>query len=357
MKLSPTNFLITIALLVLSGSCSMFEDQPEQTVDTDTSDTELFEHQAMNAVQQLWDQVAENGSIGGRLGGINSADSVVTDSLEVCGLGYELEEQPQTGGRTKTSNLPKITVTFNSFRCEVPGSVLREGRITYEMLEGNNIGEKNSVSKFTFINFKVTELSTGKSITYNGEKIITNLSGGKLKNLGHCHGNYLDQIADYLHNDEGHDGHGYANDNCDCRLIQRVRSSNFRVTYDNGSELIRNTAKVKVFYKMIFNNYSMYVLPDTTVAGQTKVADWGTLPNGKQFFNIIEEPIVYQSCFRFCKYTEGTKVRKVIHGRETTTIFGVKQNGTEFPNCLAYGKLVYYFNSKGDSIANVIPYY
>ncbi len=353
MKRHAIRILVTGLLAAIVGACSLFETPSESKDDELLPNHEVYVDQAMNTVEQLWATLVDEKQISsGRI----KADTVLGDSLEVCGIGVEFDST-NVGGRTSTFRLPKLIVNFNSFSCEVPGTIIREGTVTYQLIKGLQIGDKNSVVKFSFINFKVTDLTTNQSTTYNGDKIITNLSGGKLRKLGHCHQNYLDDIADYLHDDDGHEGHGdYDTDNCTCRLVQSVRANDFRVTYGNGGEFVRNIAKLKVFYKLRFNNYRMYVFGDTAIDGHTKVADWGKQPNGKKYYNIHQEPLVYESCFRFCKFINGVKVKKVVNGRVVTTFFGVDRHGNPRHNCLAYGKLTYYIEPSGDSVGWIEPY-
>lgn len=354
MKKSYYGMLLVLMLVAFLGGCSLF-DLPAVENQEPVPDHDVYVSQAMNTMDQIWAKLVDENQ--GVKGGRIQTDSVLGDSLEICGLEVVLDtvSSSASGGRSKSFKLPKLVVEFNSLRCEVPGTIKREGTVIYELVEGDKIGDINSVVKFSFIDFKVTDLVTNKSTTFNGEKFIKNLSGGKLRKLGHCHGNYLDLIADYLHDDDGHLGHGELDDACNCKLVQSVRSTNFNLKYGDGRETTKNIAKTKVFYKLRLNNYRMFVYGDTTVGGYNNVADWGTQPNGKTYYSVNEGPIVYQSCFNFCKFTKGKSVRYVNGGREITTIFGVDKWGKPSHNCFAYGLLNYYFED-GDSIASVIPY-
>jgi hypothetical protein len=347
--------ILTAGLLAATvGACSLFETPDKAENDELLPNHEVYVDQAMNTVEQLWAEFVDKNQISnGRI----RADSILGDSLEICGLGVEVDSTDVSGRTSTFFSFPKLIVSFNSFSCEVPGTIIREGTVTYQLIEGDQIGDKNSVVKFSFIDFKVTDLTTNQSATYNGDKIITNLSGGKLKDLGHCHGNYLDDIADYLHDDDGHEGHGdYDTDNCSCRLVQNVRASNFRITYGNGGEFVRNIAKTKVFFKLRFNNYRMYVFGDTTVGGHAKVGDWGVQPNGKTYFSIYEKPLVYESCYRRCKFINGVKIKKIVNGNEVTTFFGVNQNGNAQHNCSAYGQKTCVIDTNGDETCYIEPY-
>jgi hypothetical protein len=346
-------FLAVGMVATLLGACSLLEVQPDS--DEPMADYDAHVHQAMGTIEQVWEELnSGRGKGGGRI----MADSVI-DSLEGCGVMVLVDssevESGSSGGRVQAFKYPRLIVNYASFSCEVPGSIVREGTVTYQLVEGDHPSEKGSVVKFAFIDFKVTDLKSGLSTTYNGEKFITNLSGGSLRNLGHCFGGWRDVFNACVNS--GDKSYVFSEQVDDCPMIQRIRARNFRVTFQDGRESVRNIAKLKVTYKLLLNNYRMFICGDTAVGGQQKVADWGVQPNGKTYYSVNLKPVVFETCFNFCKYTRGVNVRKVVNGRETTTLYGVDKQGKPMHNCLAHGRLTYYFTAEGDSVGTIVPYY
>lgn len=312
--------IFTPALLVFFifglAACDFLDldkDKPDKA--EDNGYLQVYAEQAQNVVLSLWDKGMAGDLEGGKLGSV----STETDSLiEVCAI------KPQMDAKAVR---PILTVNFGSFRCEF-NYIIRQGEIKMELLSGTGIDKKNSVVKFTYTNFRVTDTQTNKYVEYNGSKIITNMTGGVLTNL----------VAGQP------------------ELIHKVRSENFHIFYSGSSgDIIKNTARRVTFTKLdIANNYQMIAVADTTINGMPNISDWGTLRNGTPFYQTIDKPVFYESCSMRCKYIKGERKNIVEGGRETTIIFGVDKTGVKQSNCSAYGNLVYYFDAEGDSIATII---
>lgn len=75
----------------------------------------------------------------------------------------------------------KLLITYNGKNAE--GNRSRAGLIIVQLTSGSNWKDKNAVITITFIGYKVTKVSTGKIITFNGTYLITNVDGGLVRNL------------------------------------------------------------------------------------------------------------------------------------------------------------------------------
>jgi hypothetical protein len=322
MRPSLTTLFSCLLAAFLAGACSLFESpkhDDNDDADLDPVNMEMYADQSQNAVIEIWGKAMaqSTNATGGRVESV----AVESDSLtEVCGLRATMD---------LTQVRPVLTVNFTSFRCEF-NNIVREGQLTMEVLKGTGIEKKNSVTKFSFIDFKVINVETGKYVVYNGDIIVTNLSGGTLPDLS-------------------------ANQP---ELVHRVRSYDFHVFYSgSGGDIVRNTARFKKFSKLdVGNNYEMITYGDTTINGVANVANWGTMRNGKFFYHIIERPIFYESCMKKCKYVSGRRIQRTVGGRETFTNFGVDKSGQPMETCNAFGKLMYYFDAHGDSIPTLVKY-
>lgn len=110
-------------------------------------------------------------------------------------------------------------------------------------------------------NLKITKLSNNKSITINGTKIITNVTGGRLK-----------ELATYG------------------TIIHTITGTNLSVTFDNGSERIWQVAKKRVF---TYNNDVVITTTGMHTEGDVSgISEWGTNRFGNAFVTAISQPMV-----------------------------------------------------------------
>lgn len=302
-----------LCILCCLYSCTLFnhDTTPDEDDEKNPINMDAYANQAQQMLTEVWEQTTPIKST------ITDTTAITIETTEMGPVSCKINHQPR----------PVITVNFGNFRSE-PYNIVRSGKISMTLTQGTHIAEKYSVAEFLYDNFTVTDLKTGQYIVYNGKRALTNLSGGVLTNLTYGQP----------------------------ELVQRVRAYNFHIYYSGSSgDIIENTARLKRMTKLgPALQYQMITTGDTTLQAYHHVADWGTLRNGKTYYHIIKEPIVYKSCGRACRYVDGLRIRKIIDGRETWTHFGVTKKGQPNPGCDAFGKLVYYFNAKGDSVATVV---
>ena len=74
----------------------------------------------------------------------------------------------------------KIIIIYNGTPV---GCRKRTGTLTIDLINGNHWVDSGAVLKYTFTNFKVENTCTGKSITINGERFVTNVLGSNLYRL------------------------------------------------------------------------------------------------------------------------------------------------------------------------------
>jgi hypothetical protein len=165
-------------------------------------------------------------------------------------------------------------------------------------------------------NLKVTRIIDSKSIVINGSKTITNVSGGRLIDLG-SRGTITHTIA-------GADS----------------------ITFDNGKQRIWQVAKQRVF------TYNAGAVITTTgihtEAGVGGIAEWGTNRFGNAFVTAISQPLVIRQDCDF-RLVSGV----VVHSKmvaDVTVTFGLDATGTP-TSCPGTG--TYYFKAVWQGVNGV----
>lgn len=196
------------------------------------------------------------------------------------------------------SNPRTITVTYNGNICL--GNRTRTGTVVISFAPGfrwANVGAQYTV---TYNNLKITRISDNKSITFNGSKTITNVSGGKLRNLA----------------------------TRNAPIVHEVRSDGLSVTFDNGSQRSWKVAKRRTF---TYDNGIVIAVTGISNLGGG-IAEWGVNRNNHDFTTAIVDPLVVkQSCdFRL---VSGQVLHTVTGGVTTTTTFGLDSTGAPVTSC------------------------
>ncbi len=222
-----------------------------------------------------------------------------------------------------TSNPRTITITYDGTNCL--GNRTRTGVVVISMAQGvlwKNAGAAVTVS---FQNLKITRVRDNKSITINGSKTYTNVSGGLLINLV--------TLGTITHS---------------------ITSSGLSVTFDNGSQRNWQVAKQRVF---TYNNGAVLTTTGTHTDGtNTGIAEWGTNRFGATFATSIVEPLVVRQDCSF-RLTSG-KVKHTTPLVTGTATFGLNANGepTSCPGLGTYYFKVIWTGPNGNSITIIRPY-
>ena len=220
------------------------------------------------------------------------------------------------------SNPRTITITYNGTNCL--GNRTRTGVIVISMAQ--NVRWKNagaSVS-LSFQNFRITRVSDNKSITINGTKTYTNVSGGLLINLASLN-----------------------------TITHAITSSNMSITFDNGSQRTWQIARQRVF---TYNNGVVITTTGTHTEGNiTGVAEWGTNRFGRAFTTSITTPVVIRQDCNF-RITSG-KITHTLPAFTSSATFGLNAQGspTTCPAGNFYLKLEW-TGANGNSHSTLIPY-
>jgi hypothetical protein len=220
------------------------------------------------------------------------------------------------------SNPRTITITYNGLNCQ--GTRTRTGVVKLSMPSTQRWKDAGAVLTVTITNLKITRLSDNKSITINGTKTITNVSGGLLRNLASLNS-----------------------------ITHTITSSGITVTFDDGSTRSWQIAKKRVF---TYNNGIVITTTGTySDNGTTGISEWGTNRNGNAFVTSITQPLVVRQDCNF-RLTSG----QVTHSRLIATgvvTFGLDASGnpTSCPSGTYYFKLVW-TGANGVTRTVILPY-
>jgi hypothetical protein len=224
-----------------------------------------------------------------------------------------------------TANPRTITVTYSGDTC-IGGHRSRTGSIVLSFTPGFRWSTAGSSYSITYNNLKITRTLTNKSITINGTKTITNVSGGKLINLA----TRTEPI------------------------VHTVSSDGMTITFDNGTQRSWKIARKRTF--TYDNGVVIAVTGNAPALIGTGVAEWGINRAGHEFVNTILEPLVVkQSCdFRLVS----GKIQHSGFFVTTTTTFGLDAGGNAITSCPVgpfYYKIVW-VGRNGQTYTYIGPY-
>ena len=197
-----------------------------------------------------------------------------------------------------TASTPrKITITYNGSNCK--GNRTRAGVVIISFDADFRWVKPNTTYNIKYQNLKITRKSDNKAITINGTKTLTNLSGGRLRNL-----------ATRLN-----------------PIVHQVTSASMNVTFNDGTQRNWQIAKRHTF------TYNNGIVISTTGISNLGggISEWGANRNNNNFTSAILEPLVIkQSCdFRLFSGT----VKHTVSNINTTIMYGLDASGNPVTTC------------------------
>lgn len=154
-------------------------------------------------------------------------------------------------------------VTYNGLSCN--GKRLRTGKTIIQKAVGSHWIDAGAQVKITFINYKVTKVATGKSLTLNGYKIQTNVSGGHIALLGNGFETIVHKSAGVM-----------------------------QATFDDNSTRTWNIARQKTFTGAA-DSLVMAVDGYGTSGSYTNLTTWGINRSGEEFYTQVNQSVVFKT--------------------------------------------------------------
>lgn len=159
-----------------------------------------------------------------------------------------------------------IYITYDGLSCN--GRRIRTGQVEIRKRAGTNFGRKGASVNIRHINFTITRVASGHSLTINSSKTFTNVTGGYRYMLGH----------------DGFD-----------TLVHRVQGR-INIIFDDNTSRTWTVAR-QLTYTGTRGDFALNVEGFGTQEPYDKLVTWGTNRNGEQFFTRITEPVTYkQTC-------------------------------------------------------------
>ena len=205
-----------------------------------------------------------------------------------------------------TATFSRITITYNGTNCS--GTRIRTGVVVLTMPLGQRWRDAGAVLTTSIQNLKITRIRDNRSITINGTHIVTNVTGGRLRDLS--------SMGTIIHN---------------------ISSPGMNVTFDNGAQRSWQVAKKRTF---TYNNGIVISTIGTHTDGNTTgISEWGINRFGTPFVTKINQPmIIRQDCdFRLVS-------GELAHERMASNVvvtFGLDSAGNP-TTCPAIGSTYYY---------------
>jgi hypothetical protein len=216
-----------------------------------------------------------------------------------------------------------VTITYNGSNCW--GNRTRTGSISISVPTGVHWGDVGATVTINVNDLAITRVRDNKTITFNGTKTITNVTGGLLKDLAN--------LASVTH----------------------TISASLTVTYNNGKTAEWNASKQRVF---TYNSGVEITTTGTHSDGtNTNVAEWGTNRFGVSYESLITVPkVIDQSCdFRL---TSGANEILNSKGATATITYGLDMTGapTTCPGTGSYYAELVYVTPAGKTFTYIFPY-
>ncbi len=171
-----------------------------------------------------------------------------------------------------------LDLVYNGLNCS--GTLNRTGKIEIKKRVGERWGEPGSSLMTKFMNYTVTRVSTGKSVTLNGSHLFTNVSGGFIFMVG-----------------------------IDSTSVIFESSASLQATFDDGSVRNWNVAR-RTTFSIEKGKLLMTIEGFGTSGSYTNLVMWGTNRESKEFYTSIVTPVVHRQT---CDWDpcSGVKVHKV----------------------------------------------
>ncbi|MEI6060094.1 MAG: hypothetical protein WCR72_05265 [Bacteroidota bacterium] len=185
-------------------------------------------------------------------------------------------------------------INYNGLNCN--GTRNRSGKIEIKKKVGTHWELAGATIIYKYIDFTVTRVSTGKSITLNGTKTFVNVNGGHRWQVGTTLTSYVERISGAM-----------------------------QASFDNGTSRTWNVAR-QLTYTGTPGQFILTVDGFGSGNDYQNLVVWGTNRHGEEFYTQISQSVV---CRQACDWNpvSGIKVHQIPGDNKSATItFGYDDN-------------------------------
>jgi len=259
----------------------------------------------------------------------SSSDDVLNDVTDVLSGSTKSLESLPCNITVDSSNVVGDTITysitFNGLNCAQTHT--RTGNATIKRNVNTPWRQAGTKVTVNYINVVVTKVSTGKSVTFNGTRILENVSGGYVFELGSSATSITHKITGQM-----------------------------QVTFEDNTTRTWNISRQRTFTGTIFQ---LVVTNDGfgTANGYSNLAWWGTNRSGELFYSQITQPIVHK---KLCGWdpTSGSIIHRISSDSKSATIsfgYDISNQLITNGNCPAKFKLDWQKESYSGTIYILLP--
>jgi hypothetical protein len=323
--------ILTIALSSMVISCSKNNNSSgssnQSTVQTQSDDQAMVSNETdimgNDANAALTSQSSINGESAGSIrSGVVSVNGFneqahtlgITDNTLICDA---------TVVTDTTVNPRTITITYNGINCW--GNRTRTGTVVISIATGTHWKDQGAVVNIAVQNLTITRLLDNKTITINGTRTMTNVSGGSMTDLANL------------------------------QSITHTVSDQFSITF--ADNLVRSW---QVDKQRVFTYNDGVVMTTTGIHNDgtyTNVAEWGTNRFGTAFESLITVPKIFR---QDCDYRLVSGQNKILRSDSlnSTITYGLDASGTPTacPGSGNYYLEVVWTFPGGTTIPIILPY-
>lgn len=193
-------------------------------------------------------------------------------------------------------------LTYAGLNCN--GTRNRSGQIEITKSKNTPWSAVNASVTVKLINFKVTRVVTGKSITLNGTKTFVNVSGGLVKDL--VAGTNLSRI--------------------------HTVTGSLEILFDNGTTKTWNVSRKRTISGTTPNNLVIDHQGTGSADGYDNLVTWGFNRDNEAFYTQITTTVRMKETCQWYP-AEGQKVYSIpSDGKKATITFGFDNNDTQLPS-------------------------
>jgi len=188
-----------------------------------------------------------------------------------------------------------LYITYNGLNCKGTRNIT--GKIEVKKKVGTHWGQAGATIIMKYVDYAVTKVANGKTMTFNGTKTFENVSGGFIWQLGTTRTSVVDRV-----------------------------SGSMTITFDDGTTRIWNIARQRTFTGIPGGNLLLTNDGFGTSGQYTSLVTWGTNRNGEDFYTQISQSVVSRE---FCDWNpvSGIKIHQIPAKSKSATItFGFNSN-------------------------------
>jgi hypothetical protein len=316
------NFLKLIAILIAVVSLNFASCKKDKTTDQTTPDTSSLQQLSKDdaQVQATDDEIS------------NDANGVLTSSSK----SMKIKDMDSTAINSCTVTIDTvgtnlvITLVYNGFN--TGHSFSRTGTVVITKPLGIQWKTAGCVVTLQYVNLAVTKIASGKTFTYNGTRTWTNVSGGRIIDLG----------------------------TTSATSVTFTITGNMTIMFDDGTTRVWTISRQHIWTGTYPNNLSVSVTGFGSNSGYNNLVEYGLNRKGEQFYTQINTAILYSNTCVSYQWTPiwGVLIHQIPSVPKSATItfgYNSSDNLVTIGDCANYFRMDWVVKTYSGTIYLSIP--